>query len=165
MNGGGYLEYGLFCFILHRLSVISKYALCVPVLYFLFLALLSVWIKGWFCRRAVIYRVAMCHQPDRVDQKNRGLETLDRLTNDSIFFLLRFSTPSSQKSLAQTRMTPWWPEGSTACLEWDERRDLGWASRLEKAEVSLFLELQCESALYGLRWDPIMSNSTRMVDN
>lgn len=91
--------------------------------------------------------MAMCHQPDRFDQKNQGLETLDGLTNDSIFFLLRFSTPSSQKSLAQNRMTPWWPEGSTACLEQDERIESGWANRLERAEGFIFLELKCESAL------------------
>lgn len=112
------------------------------LLYFLVLAFLSVGIKGWLCTTTVIYRVAICHQPDRFDQKNRGLETLDRLTNDSLFFLLGFSAPSLQKSLARNRMTPWWPEGSTACLECDERTELGWANRLEKAEGFIFLELK-----------------------
>lgn len=117
-------------------------------------------IEGWFCITIVIYRVATCHQPDRFDQKSRGLETLDRLTNGSIFFLLRLSTPSSQKNLAQNRMTPWWPEGSTACLEWDERTESGWANRLEGTERFIFLELKCESALHRLSWDPVTSDST-----
>lgn len=52
----------------------------------------------------------------------------DKLINDSVFFLLSFSNQSAQKSLARNR--PWWPEGSTACVEWDERRELGRATQV-----------------------------------
>lgn len=68
----------------------------------------------------------MYHQPDKLDQSTRGLKHLTNL-QITVFFLPSHWDQSAQKSLARNRMTPWWPEGSTACMEWDERMRLSCA--------------------------------------